>query len=380
MTPSDEDEFRPREQLRAQLLARIASEGAMPVSTFMAEALFDPMAGYYATKDPLGADKDFITAPEISQMFGEFIGLWAAECWGQMGAPHPVQLAELGPGTGRMMSDALRAGAAAPGFVEAAQLSLVEASPALKMVQGQTLATAPVQPRWVRQIDDIAQGPSLIVSNEFLDCLPIRQAVKMGGVWRERLVGLSPDDATQFAFVLGGALSDADLALVAPALRDEPDGALVELRPADAPVVEAIAERFKAAPGYALFVDYGSSTSEPGDTLQAIAKHEKVDPLKEPGGADLTAWVDFQTFAELAHGAGLDVYGPVGQGDFLKGLGIETRAAALARGRSDAVADTIERQLNRLVAQDDMGDLFKVIAFASAGLPAPPGLDRYTPI
>jgi SAM-dependent MidA family methyltransferase len=248
------------------------------------------------------------------------------------------------------------------------------------MVQGQTLATAPVQPRWLRQIDDIVAGPSLIVSNEFLDCLPIRQAVKMGGVWRERLVGLSPDDATQFAFVLGGALSEADLALIAPALRHEPDGALVELRPADAPVVEAIAERFKAAPGYALFIDYGASTPEPGDTLQAIAKHEKVDPLEEPGGADLTAWVDFQTLAELAHAAGLDVYGPVGQGDFLRGLGIETRAAALARGRGDAVAAKIQRQLDRLVGPDDMGDLFKVIAFASSGLPAPPGLDRYTPI
>jgi len=379
MTASDEDEFRPREQLRAQLMDRIASEGAMPVSTFMAQALFDPMAGYYATKDPLGADKDFITAPEISQMFGEFIGLWAAECWGQMGAPHPVQLAELGPGTGRMISDALRAGAAAPGFVEAVKLSLVEASPALKMVQGRTLADAPVQPRWLKQIDDIVPGPSLIVSNEFLDCLPIRQAVKMGGVWRERLVGRAPDDEGEFAFVLGGALSDADLALIAPCLRHEPDGTLVELRPADAPVIEAIAERFKGAPGYALFIDYGSARPEPGDTLQAIAKHQKVDPLEEPGVADLTAWVDFQHLAELGLAAGLDVYGPAGQGEFLKGLGIETRAAALARGRSDDTAAKLQRQLARLVAPEEMGALFKVIAFASEGLPPPPGLDRYAP-
>ena len=379
MTDQFDDDFRPREQLRAQLMARIASEGAMPVSTFMAEALFDPMAGYYATKDPLGADKDFITSPEISQMFGEFIGLWAAECWGQMGAPHPVQLAELGPGTGRMMSDALRAGAAAPGFVEAVELSLVEASPALKMVQGQTLAKAPVQPRWIRLIDDMPAGPSLIVSNEFLDCLPIRQAVKVDGQWRERLVGLDPKDAEKFAFVLGGGLSDADLALIAPSLRNEPDGSLVELRPADAPVMDALAERLTAAPGYALFIDYGSATPEPGDTLQAIAKHQKVDPLDDPGGADLTAWVDFESFAELGVAAGLDVYGPVGQGDFLKGLGIETRAAALAKGRGDDVAARLQRQLNRLVAPDDMGELFKVVAFASQGLPPPPGLDRYEP-
>ncbi len=379
MSQPIDDEFRPREQLRAQLMARIASDGAMPVSSFMAEALFDPMAGYYATKDPLGADKDFITAPEISQMFGEFIGLWAAECWGQMGAPHPVQLAELGPGTGRMMSDALRAGAAAPGFVEAAQVSLIEASPALKMVQGRTLANAPVQPRWLRLIDEMAEGPSLILSNEFLDCLPIRQAVKVDGVWRERLVGLQPDDQTRFAFVLGGALSEADQALIAPALRHEPDGSLVELRPADAPVVDAIADRFKAAPGYALFIDYGSSMPEAGDTLQAIAKHQKVDPLDDPGGADLTAWVDFQHIAELGLAAGLDVYGPTGQGAFLTGLGIETRAAALARGRSPQDGARLTRQLERLIAPEEMGELFKVIALASKGLPPPPGLDPYNP-
>lgn len=358
-------------------MARIASEGAMPVSTFMAEALFDPMAGYYATKDPLGADKDFITSPEISQMFGEFIGLWAAECWGQLGAPLPVQLAELGPGTGRMMSDALRAGAAAPGFLEAVELSLVEASPALKMVQGRTLAQAPVQPRWLRLIDDIAEGPSLIVSNEFLDCLPIRQAIKVEGVWRERLVGLSPEDKDQFAFVLGGPLSEADLDMIAPELRDESEGALVELRPADSPVVEAIAERFSIAPGYALFIDYGSSRPEVGDTLQAIASHEKVDPLAEPGGADLTAWVDFKRIADLGIAAGLDVYGPVEQGAFLKGLGIETRAAALARGRGPDVEARLKRQLERLVGEEEMGALFKVVAFASKGLPPPPGLDRY---
>lgn len=379
MSQEFDDDFRPREQLRAQLLARIASDGAMPISTFMAEALFDPMAGYYATKDPLGADKDFITSPEISQMFGEFIGLWAAECWGQLGAPHPVQLAELGPGTGRMMSDALRAGAAAPGFVEAIQLSLIEASPALKMVQGNTLAQAAVQPRWLRMIDDIADGPSLIVSNEFLDCLPIRQAVKIDGVWRERLVGISPEDGSRFAFVLGGALSHADLDLIPSSLRDAPEGALVELRPADAPVVDAIAERFKAAPGYALFIDYGSSTPEIGDTLQAIAKHKKVDPLEEPGGADLTAWVDFQRIAELGAAAGLDVYGPMGQGEFLKGLGIETRAAALAKGRGSNDVARLGRQLERLVAPEEMGELFKVVALASPGLPPPPGLDRYIP-
>ena len=377
MSQDAPDAFRPLEILRAQLKARIASEGPIPVSAYMAEALFDPMAGYYATKDPLGADKDFITAPEISQMFGELVGLWSAECWGQLGAPNPVQLIELGPGTGRMMDDALRAGAAAPGFVEAVQLSLVEASPALKMVQGRTLGRAPVLPRWQARLEDVGPGPSLIVSNEFLDCLPIRQAVKHGGVWRERLVGFDPGNPDRFAFVLGAPLSDADRAMIAPSLRDEPDGTLVELRAADAPLVEAVAARLKSAPGYALFIDYGSSRPEPGDTLQAIARHEKVDPLETPGAADLTAWVDFDRVATLAVAAGLDVFGPVGQGRFLKGLGIETRAAALGRGRDSAVQGRIQRQLERLAAPEEMGELFKVIALASQGLPPPPGLDRY---
>ncbi len=377
MNSETRDEFRPLEILRAQLKARIAAEGPIPVSVYMAEALFDPAAGYYATRDPLGADKDFITAPEISQMFGEFIGLWAAECWGQLGAPDPVQLVELGPGTGRMMDDALRAGAAAPGFVEAAQVSLIEASPALKMVQGRTLGRAPVQPRWRPRLEDVGPGPSLIVSNEFLDCLPIRQAVKHRGVWRERLVGFAPEDDDQFAFVFGGPLSPADLALIAPELQDEPDGALVELRAADAPLVEAVADRLKSSPGYALFIDYGSARPETGDTLQAISKHQKVDPLTTPGGADLTAWVDFDRLAKLGLGAGLDVYGPMGQGEFLTGLGVETRAAALARGRDRAAQGRIQRQLERLVAPGEMGELFKVIAFASKDLPPPPGLDRH---
>jgi NADH dehydrogenase [ubiquinone] 1 alpha subcomplex assembly factor 7 len=378
MSEQESESFRPLEILKARLKARIVSEGPIPISSYMAEALFDPMAGYYATKDPLGADKDFITAPEISQMFGEFVGLWAAECWGQLGAPSPFHLIELGPGTGRMMDDALRAGAAAPGFVEAAQVSLVEASPALKMVQGRTLARAPVQPRWAGKLEDVKGGPSLIVSNEFLDCLPIRQAVKHDGAWRERLVGLDPADDERFAFILGAPLSAPDQALIAPSLRDEADGVLVELRAADAPLVEAVAERLKAAPGYALFIDYGSATPDAGDTLQAIAKHEKVDPLETPGGADLTAWVDFDRLARLGAASGLAVYGPLEQGAFLKGLGIETRAAALARGRDPAVQGRIQRQLARLADPEEMGELFKVIAFASEGLPPPPGLDRFT--
>jgi len=374
---SAEDEFRPAEQLARQLKDRIRSEGPLPVSVFMAEALLDPMAGFYATKDPLSAGGDFITAPEISQMFGELVGLWAAEIWGQMGAPDPVRLIEVGPGTGRMMSDVLRAARAAPGFLDAASLHLVEASAALKMVQGRTLASAPLQARWENGLEKVADGPSIILGNEFLDCLPIRQAVRHKGVWRERVVGLSPQDPDRFIFGLGPHLSDADIAEIAPALRDAEDGTLVELRLTDATVIDQIAQRFTAHPGYALFIDYGSQAPEAGDTLQALKAHEKVDPLAAPGTADLTAWVDFDRIARLARNAGLDVYGIGRQGDFLKGLGIETRAAALARTQDEAGQAKIARQLHRLTAREEMGDLFKVIAICSPGLPPAPGLERF---
>ncbi|KAA5801742.1 SAM-dependent methyltransferase [Alkalicaulis satelles] len=365
--------------LAERLRARIASEGPLPVSAFMMEALFDPMAGFYATKDPLGAHNDFITAPEISQMFGELIGLWAVECWGQMGSPDPVQLIELGPGTGRMMSDVARVLRAAPGLVEAAEATLVEASPALKMVQGRTLAGAPVPVCWAPRLEAIRPGPTLLLANEFLDCLPIRQAVKTDGVWRERCVAMHPDEAGRFAFVLGTALAQADLDLIDPSLRDLPDGTLVELRPADAPLIAALAERLHAHPGYALFIDYGSDTAEPGDTLQAIARHEKVDPLEAPGAADLTAWVNFEAVAQEGLKAGLQVFGVMGQGAFLKGLGLDVRAGLLAQGQDEAGRARITRQAARLCDPDEMGELFKVIAFASPDLPPPPGLGRYAP-
>ncbi|MGY6627351.1 MAG: class I SAM-dependent methyltransferase [Oceanicaulis sp.] len=372
-------DFRPAEALTARLRDRIASEGPLPVSAFMMQALFDSMYGFYATKDPLGAHNDFITAPEISQMFGELIGLWAVECWSQMGSPDPVQLIELGPGTGRMMSDVIRVLRAAPGLIDAAEATLIEASPALKMVQGRTLAGAPVPIRWAPRLEAVRPGPTLLLANEFLDCLPIRQAVKHDGVWRERCVAMHPEEGERFAFVLGPAFSAPDLELIPAPLRDLPDGSLVELRPADAAVIEAVAERLNDHPGYALFIDYGATEPEHGDTLQAIRKHEKVDPLDAPGTADLTAWVAFDALARAGLDAGLQVFGPAGQGPFLKGLGLDVRAALLAKSQDREGRARLERQAARLSAPDEMGALFKVIAFASPGLAPPPGLDRFTP-
>jgi len=369
-----QDEFRPAPMLADLLRDRIRTEGSIPVSAFMAEALFHPIAGFYATRDPLSAGGDFITAPEISQMFGELIGLWAAECWMQMGAPARFELIELGPGTGRMMSDILRAGHAAPGFLQAVRVTLVEVSPALKMVQGQTLAQAKADINWVRDLAAAPPGPAVIIGNEFLDCLPIRQAVKAGGLWRERVVTLHPEDKTRFIYALGPALAEMDQAMIAPALINSPDGALVELRPSDAQLINQLAERFKIDPGYALFIDYGSDTPASGDTLQALRNHRKVGPLAAPGTADLTAWVDFDRLAKLGRAAGLAVFGPLAQGGFLIDMGIEQRAAMLARNLDSAAQARLARQLRRLTAPEDMGDLFKLIAFAARTLPAVPGM------
>ena len=373
-----DDDFRPAQMISERLSERIRSEGSLSVAAYMAEALFHPMAGFYATKDPLGAANDFITAPEISQMFGELLGLWAAECWMQMGAPSRFELIELGSGTGRMMSDMLRAGRAAPGFLDAVHVTLVEASPALKMVQGQTLANASVPIHWAKDFETAPSGPAVVIGNEFLDCLPIRQAIRHQGQWRERVVTLHPDDEAQFVFGLGPVLSEADIGYIAPDLRKAQDGALVELRPGDQQQMEQLAARFKRDPGYALFVDYGSSKPETGDTLQAIRAHEKVDPLDRPGTADLTAWVDFDRLLRLGLDAGLTAFGPMTQGEFLTELGIEQRAAVLAKSVDEAGQARLKRQMHRLVSPEDMGALFKLAAFSADGLPPAPGIAPFT--
>ncbi|MCW5723365.1 MAG: SAM-dependent methyltransferase [Maricaulaceae bacterium] len=341
----------------------------------MAEALFDPREGFYATKNPIGAGEDFITAPVISQMFGELMGLWAAQTWMDMGRPAPLQLIELGPGTGAMMADALRAGRAVPGFSNAVEVTLVEASAALKAVQGRTLTPSGVMARWTDRLQDAPPGPAVILGNEFLDCLPVRQAVKAGGVWRERMIGLHPEDARRFAFVIGPPLG-ADEGLVPARLKDAADGTLAELRPGDRQVVEALAARFAAHPGRALFIDYGPAQSEAGDTLQAIRGHEKADPLTAPGTADLTARVDFESLIAHARAAGLDAHGSVTQGAFLTRLGVEARAAALSAANPGKRAQ-IARQLYRLTDETQMGSLFKAVCLSSRGLPPPAGFDAH---
>ncbi len=348
---------RPREGsgLAAAFRRLIRTHGPMPVARFMGES----NARYYAARDPLGTAGDFVTAPEISQMFGELAGLWLADLWDRAGRPDDVVYAELGPGRGTLAGDALRASARVGLSPE---VHLVEGSPALRAIQAKALPQAIFH-------DDAASlpedGPLVLVANEFLDALPIRQLVRTEAGWRERMVALDGDN---FVFIAG--LQPMDAAV--PAMfADTPTETIVETCPGAAAVVGEIAQRLANQGGAALFVDYGNLNPRTGSTLQAVRAHRKIDPLAEPGEADLTAHVDFATLADLARAGGCDVHTTT-QGDWLRAMGIAVRAAALAHATPHAAAD-IAAACERLTSADQMGDLFKVMALTAAGWPAPAG-------
>lgn len=364
----------PARDLGARLAERIAAEGPISLAAFMSEALFDPRAGYYATRDPIGAGADYVTAPEVSQMFGELIGVWAVHCWREMGEPDAFDLVELGPGRGVMMADLLRAARIRPGFLAAAQVTLVEASPALQAVQAGVLASAPIGLRWSVRLETVARGrPLILIANEFLDCLPVRQFVRLADGWRERLVGLAPEDAGRLAFTFAAApASSPEIALLPETLREAPEGAIVETRPGVGPLLDELGRRLNAQPGRALFVDYGPAESEPGDTFQAIRAHASKDPLGAPGERDLTARVDFAELAREARSRGLAVAGPMAQGRWLAALGLEARAEALIRARPRS-RSAIVAQARRIAGPQTMGELFKALCVSSPSLPPPVG-------
>lgn len=341
-----------------RLKAEIAATGPMSVAAFMERCLHDPLGGYYATRPALGPDGDFITAPLVSQMFGELIGLWAVETWSRMGRPPAFDLVEIGPGDGTLMSDMLRAARVVPAFAQAARVVLVERSGPLARLQFGKVPQA-------RRLPSLAEldgdRPRIVVANELLDCLPARQFVRTAKGWAEKRVGLDGD-----ALAFGLAPSPAPPG--APA--DLGEGLVWEVSEAQAGFAHALAEGLTAHGGAALLIDYGRSRPEPGDTLQALHRHRKVDPLATAGEADLTVWADFPTVAAAARAAGAEVTPILTQGDFLRRLGIEQRAHALRLARPDR-ADVIDRQLARLTAPDQMGDLFRAVAIHSPGLSVP---------
>ncbi len=330
----------------------------MTVAEFMSACLYDPRDGYYATRPLIGgAGADFITAPEASQMFGELIGLWCAHEWDALGKP-AFNLIELGPGRGVLMKDALRATQRIEGFHDAANVVFVEVSASLRDEQADRVPNA----EWTTRLEDAPPGPSLIIGNEFLDCLPIRQFLRDEDGWREKLVGL--DEGEQLTFGLSSAMPGPET--------DDDIGAVREIAPSLESVIYEIERRLHEAPSRALLIDYGYVRPEGADTLQALKAHAKVDPLDAPGEADLTAHVDFARVAQLALDAGLDVSGPVTQAQFLRGLGVEVRANALAQA-NPSHAERVARELRRLTHNDEMGALFKAICLSSPNLPTPAG-------
>ncbi len=352
--------------LKDHLLRRIQNDGPMSIADYMTECLMHPDHGYYTTRDPLGVQGDFITAPEISQMFGELIGLCLAQSWLEQGKPDQFVLAELGPGRGTLMADILRATKRVPGFHNAAEIALLEASPVLRRMQSEALQD--YEPRWIDAVSDLADLPLYLVANEFFDALPIRQFLREGDGWRERLVG---SDGETLAFGLG---AQAVQAALNERLEDTRDGDLVELCATAGPVLTAVAGQIARNGGAALIIDYGDWRSL-GDTLQALQTHESVDPLEQPGQADLTAHVDFEALAMTARAASCAHTKLTPQGVFLERLGITARAQSLAAPLSGSQLAALVAAHRRLTHPDEMGNLFKVLGLYPPTAAPPPGLE-----
>lgn len=359
--------------LSVRLKAEIARTGPISVERYMDVCLADATAGYYPSKQPIGAGGDFVTAPEVSQVFGELLGLWAYAVWQSMGSPSPVVLAELGPGRGTLMADALRALGRLPRFTDGAKITLVETSPRLRRAQEETLADSGVEIAWHETIEALPPGPLIVLANEFIDALPIRQLIWRAGEWRERCVRIGADGG--FAFCDGPVLAVDSLRRNAE-LRQLPDGSILEVRPAANAVMAALGSRAKKAPLAVLIVDYGHEATEVGNTLQAVYRHGFANPLDTPGNVDLTAHVDFGALKDAAYGNDLAVYGPIPQRELLLALGLEARLDALCQNASPDQREALMSGAERLVDPAAMGLLFKALAITSQGLPPPPAFEN----
>lgn len=357
--------------LTERLLSLIAENGPISVGDFISDALGHPQYGYYATRDPFGVDGDFTTAPEISQIFGELIGAWLVDAWETMGSPSLFQLVELGPGRGTLMSDILRVAKLRPGFLKAARITMIENSGLLRVRQQKTLSGAHEHLIWRTSLDDVPEGPLLVVANEFFDCLPIRQFVRTAdqdeAPWRERLVGLN-EAGSGFCFVLSETRY-ADPEGVPPRAKPE---AIFETSPMGTHIIQDFSRRLQQHKGRVLIIDYGHGRSGFGDTFQAVKRHHYIHPLEQAGDVDVTSHVDFAALARAGRAAGVRVDGPVRQGDFLGRLGFDARLDRLLDQAGDNAEDLVNGS-RRLVDPGGMGDLFKVLSISSPELPTPPG-------
>jgi SAM-dependent MidA family methyltransferase len=359
--------------LETEIRRRIAVAGPMPVRQYMTLCLSHPNFGYYSTRDPLGRLGDFITSPEISQVFGELLGLWAAEVWKQMGSPENVRLIELGPGRGTMILDALRAVQVVPAFRSALVLHLVEISPVLQERQQQALSALDVPMMWHQNFDDVPEGPAIILANEMFDVLPVNQAIRQPNGWYERVVEIGKDD--RLSFGIASEVIPLFDQLIPEGVRDAPVGSIYEWRADTLPL--SVGRRVAQQGGAALVIDYGHVKSAPGETLQAVGGHAFVSPLLSPGQVDLTAHVDFQAVGSSAESMGARIHGPIEQAKFLRNLGVEQRTKMLmAAAPSEKVAE-IEGAVKRLLGEGHtgMGKLFKAIGISHPSLGTLPGFE-----
>jgi NADH dehydrogenase [ubiquinone] 1 alpha subcomplex assembly factor 7 len=353
--------------LGERIAALIEANGPIDVAQFMTMCLHDPKDGAYASRSPIGAGGDYVTSPEISQVFGEMCGLWVVQSWHNQGRPARPLLVELGPGRGTMMKDALRAiSAAARKFLADAEIVLVEASPALRELQEKTLTDAPAKISWVGNFNEIAvERPLYLLANEFFDCLPIRQFVKKDGRWFEKMMTVKDKALTL-------ALAPVPVRVLPAGFEAAPEGGVCESCPAATALAQDIGHKLAAYGGTALVIDYGYAVPEFRDTLQAVKRHKYADVLSAPGSCDLSAHVDFGALAAAAKKGGAATFGPREQGDFLADIGIEVRVQKLIMANAKQ-AQTIVGSVRRLIAPKEMGALFKVLALTPASAPKPPG-------
>lgn len=368
MAHHDTDDTAPLEPLLAQM---IADAGPITVAEYMALALGHPEFGYYTTRNPIGEKGDFTTAPEISQLFGEMIGVWCADLWQRAGAPSAFHLIELGPGRGTLMADLLRAAKVLPDFPKAAHVRLVETSPVLRALQEELLSPARstvADMTWHTSIESVPDGPAIVIANEFFDALPVHQYVRCGAGWRERMIGFGEKGFTPelspFAI---------DPALIPDMFGNAPEGAIYETSPAGLGLLEKASKRIARDGIVLLVIDYGHEMSGLGETLQAVSAHGYVPPFQRPGAVDLTAHVDFSALAAVAEANGLRASGPVDQRVFLTRLGIDLRAEMLMKTATTEQRQAIETGHERLTAPEGMGTLFKTAAFHADSTPEPAG-------
>lgn len=349
---------------------RIREDGEISVAEYMELCLSHPEFGYYSTgKNVLGRAGDFTTSPEISQVFGELIGLWCAHLWKKMGAPNKISLVELGPGRGTLMADALRAVKVAQHFLDAARLHLVEINPALREAQREKLSAH--NPTWHADLENLPKAPAIFIANEFFDAIPTEQIIFDGQSWRQRGIKQQQGHAA-LEFTLMG--DEIDVGGIEDFLPDTPprEGDVLEFSPAQIELLRKVCSHIKSFGGTALLIDYGHLEAGFGDTLQALSNHQYADALQNPGAQDLTAHVNFHSLMKIAEQAGLHTMETT-QGRFLENLGIKARLHKLQAGKDETLAQNLAAGVERLIAMDGMGSLFKVMAIYHPAQEKPEG-------